>query len=238
MINLLRRIRQKLIDKGKVKNYLLYAFGEVVLIVIGILIALQINNWNTNKSNRLIEYRLLEGIKSDLIQDTLQVRNRFLYSYKRLKNSISRFDSIISLDDDEINMEYIDSIFGRCTRQRNTFWPITGTYQSIVNNGSSNLINNDSLFKKIQNQYDKNYEIIKASGNRIDVLSDKIKYKVKDYKTMSESDRLRFYREKATRNEIEYWFLQLTDFRNNLLGINNRSEQIISEIDKELNQRH
>jgi len=49
MIKLFRNIRQKLVAEGKTTNYLKYAIGEIVLVVIGILIALQINNWNESQ---------------------------------------------------------------------------------------------------------------------------------------------------------------------------------------------
>ena len=49
MIKFFRRIRQQLLTENKLAKYLLYAIGEIILVVIGILIALQINNWNTSK---------------------------------------------------------------------------------------------------------------------------------------------------------------------------------------------
>ena len=59
MLKFFRKIRQKLFSEGKLKNYLLYAIGEIVLIVIGILIALQINNWNLERisSSKAKNYR-------------------------------------------------------------------------------------------------------------------------------------------------------------------------------------
>lgn len=236
MLNFLRRIRKKLIAERRAKNYLAYAIGEILLIVFGILIALQINNWNANKKNRQLESNLLEGIKFDLIDDTTQVKDRFLFSYNRFKKSIFRFDSIINQNDNDININDLDSLFDQCTRQRNTFWPVTGTYQSIVNNRSSNLITNANLFKQIQNHYEKAYRIIKASGERIDNLSDQIRYKVKDYSILSEEDRLNIYRSKVARNEIEYWYYQVEQFSSTLLSINKKSIQLISRIDLELNK--
>jgi len=50
MIKFFRNIRKKILEQGKTTNYLKYAFGEIVLVVIGILIALQINNWNETKN--------------------------------------------------------------------------------------------------------------------------------------------------------------------------------------------
>ena len=51
MLNIFRKIRQKLLQQNAAKRYLLYAFGEILLVVIGILIALQVNNWNEEKKN-------------------------------------------------------------------------------------------------------------------------------------------------------------------------------------------
>jgi len=66
MIKLFRSLRKKLMSEGKTSNYLKYAIGEIVLVVIGILIALQINNWNENRKARIksVEYhnRLIEDL--------------------------------------------------------------------------------------------------------------------------------------------------------------------------------
>ena len=51
MIKFFRKIRQKMLTENKFNKYLIYAFGEIVLVVIGILIALQINTWNENKKS-------------------------------------------------------------------------------------------------------------------------------------------------------------------------------------------
>ena len=59
MINFFRKIRKQLADDNKPLKYLRYASGEIVLVVIGILIALQINNWNEFKKDRVIENKHL-----------------------------------------------------------------------------------------------------------------------------------------------------------------------------------
>ena len=75
MITLFRRIRPKLIDSGSVTKYLLYASGEILLVVIGILIALQVNNWNeTNKMHKQINSTLVE-IREDLAQDQMELES-------------------------------------------------------------------------------------------------------------------------------------------------------------------
>lgn len=65
MIKFFRKIRQQLLSENKFKKYLLYAVGEIVLVVIGILIALQINNWNELKKDRLKEFQMLLSLQKD-----------------------------------------------------------------------------------------------------------------------------------------------------------------------------
>ena len=62
MINFFRKTRKKLADDNKPLKYLRYAIGEIVLVVIGILIALQINNWNEGRKDRVLEKKLLENL--------------------------------------------------------------------------------------------------------------------------------------------------------------------------------
>ncbi|MEW4925770.1 DUF6090 family protein [Algibacter sp. 2305UL17-15] len=62
MIKFFRKIRQKLLSENRFRKYLLYAVGEIVLVVIGILIALQINNWNQNKVTRKKEISIIKKL--------------------------------------------------------------------------------------------------------------------------------------------------------------------------------
>jgi hypothetical protein len=69
MIKFFRSIRQKLITEGKIANYLKYAIGEILLVVIGILIALQVNEWNENRKAGIIEKSFLQNVLLDLQKD-------------------------------------------------------------------------------------------------------------------------------------------------------------------------
>lgn len=70
MIKIFRKIRQKLLSENKFSKYLIYAIGEIILVVIGILIALQINNWNEKQKNetktRLLFSEILQDIENDI----------------------------------------------------------------------------------------------------------------------------------------------------------------------------
>ena len=74
MIKLFRKIRYELIEKNKTGKYLKYAIGEILLVVIGILIALQINNWNTDRKNRNRESVFVNQLAADLQSSTVDLK--------------------------------------------------------------------------------------------------------------------------------------------------------------------
>ena len=71
MIKLFRNIRQKLLEQGKTANYLKYAIGEIVLVMIGILLALQVNNWNEIRKVKTFEKEILKLIDQNLERDSI-----------------------------------------------------------------------------------------------------------------------------------------------------------------------
>lgn len=109
MIKFFRKIRQNLLSEGKTGKYLKYAIGEIVLVVIGILIALQINNWNENRKAKNAEAKLiselLEDVKNDSVfyQSRLKFFNSQVKSYQTLmklcRGQIKASDSIIFKDE-------------------------------------------------------------------------------------------------------------------------------------------
>ena len=91
MIKFFRRIRQNLIMENKTSKYFKYAIGEIVLVVIGILIALQINNWNENRKDKIKEHAYLTNLKKDILEDinfnTQYILNRYEKKVKVLKKA-------------------------------------------------------------------------------------------------------------------------------------------------------
>lgn len=84
-----RKIRKNLANENKFQKYSRYAIGEILLVVIGILIALQINNWNEDRKLILVEKELLIGIKNDILRDTLDMNNNLRnYSDRIQEDSI------------------------------------------------------------------------------------------------------------------------------------------------------
>ncbi|MEJ2585762.1 MAG: DUF6090 family protein, partial [Robiginitalea sp.] len=70
MLRFFRQIRQRLLTENRFSKYLLYAVGEILLVVIGILIALQIDNWNEDRKERALEQKVLIQIYNSISQDT------------------------------------------------------------------------------------------------------------------------------------------------------------------------
>ncbi|MCB0655683.1 MAG: hypothetical protein KDC57_06070 [Saprospiraceae bacterium] len=77
MINFFRRKRKLLADDNKVLKYLRYAFGEIILVVLGILIALQINTWNQQRLEHALEQSYLKRLQNELIRDTTYLRSSY-----------------------------------------------------------------------------------------------------------------------------------------------------------------
>ena len=93
MIKFFRRIRQQLLTENKFSKYLIYAIGEIILVMIGILLALQVNNWNENRKldNRRQEYygQLLDDLNSDIIfaQNTIEDFGNYIIDYEAYLDS-------------------------------------------------------------------------------------------------------------------------------------------------------
>jgi len=83
MIKFFRHIRKDLMEKNKTGKYFKYAIGEIILVVIGILIALQINNWNENNNRSKKEVALLINIKNDLEADIANLKRQDSFFAKK-----------------------------------------------------------------------------------------------------------------------------------------------------------
>ncbi|MFK2821293.1 DUF6090 family protein [Flavobacteriaceae sp. LMIT009] len=73
MIKFFRKIRQKVLTENKFSKYLLYAIGEILLVMVGILLALQVNNWNEKRKLLLDERLILNGVLEDIKRDTIDL---------------------------------------------------------------------------------------------------------------------------------------------------------------------
>ena len=94
MIKFFRKIRQNLLMENKTGKYFKYAIGEIILVVIGILIALQINNWNENRKKEALKDEYKIALINDYTNDTIQVNAGLLRNNLRIERINSLRDSL------------------------------------------------------------------------------------------------------------------------------------------------
>jgi len=169
MIKFFRHIRQNLLNEGKTTKYLKYAIGEIVLVVIGILIALSINNWNESKKLKVQEAEALKEIVSDLtfniniFHETLNGNNR----PGNISNTLRSLNIVINHL--KSNLAYHDSLdrhFGIITCSLNVINYKTSGYESLSSIGLD-LIQNTKLRSEIGEYYTHSIVIPKNVSNGI-----------------------------------------------------------------------
>jgi hypothetical protein len=122
----------------------LYAVGQIALVVIGILIALQINNWNQNQILSKDEHQILQSRHKELIKN----KDRFDEAYEFHLNRKEKIENIISIKVNDLSMDSLISIV-RSINHNYTFNPHQGIYNSIINSGRIELISNVTLKERI-----------------------------------------------------------------------------------------
>jgi hypothetical protein len=143
MVKIFRKVRQDLLSLDKTTRYLVYAFGEIVLVVLGILIALQVNSWAENQKKKVEEQYLLTGLKKDFEQN----RESALADYKVNEHNRKASDELLQIIRKEIpvrNQDHIDSLFWRLY-SFSSFDANTGVVDEIINSGKLGLIQDPEL---------------------------------------------------------------------------------------------
>ena len=136
------------VAEGKTGKYLKYAVGEIVLVVIGILIALQINNWNENRKTKKLEVQIYTELKSDLLQTRDDI-NEAISKHKEIFKSSQEL--ITDIYDKKSNSQ---TIYNSLTSSSAEFQiiPKTSAFENLKNIGL-NTLSNDSLRTAITNLF-------------------------------------------------------------------------------------
>ena len=147
MLKVFRHIRRQLFVEKKFGKYLIYAVGEIVLIVIGILIALQINNWNANKIKKQEEKRSYINIRQQIVDDKndLQKEKNFNNYFSLAYQHANKI--IISQDRSKTDSL---AIITMGLSQYSDFNRNSNTYETLVNSGDLKLLKNSTITSSIQ----------------------------------------------------------------------------------------
>jgi hypothetical protein len=143
MIKFFRKIRQNLISQDKTSTYIKYAVGEIILVVIGILIALSINNWNEQRKQNNEEIYILNQLKIEFEADSIKINTLEKLTSGKVKQSKNLLKLIKEYDKDSTKITPLYPIFliGKAI----PFYDYSPTYNELVNSGKLNVISNDSI---------------------------------------------------------------------------------------------
>lgn len=156
MIKFFRKIRQRLLSENKLSKYLIYAIGEIVLVVIGILIALQINNWNDGRKNEIKEYKLLTEMRGNLKTDSIDMAGNIARNASVLKSAEAIHNQL------DNNIAWNDSMathYSRLNSYISKIAIVKSSYENLKSIGFD-LIKNDSLRGKIHELYAQQYPFV------------------------------------------------------------------------------
>ena len=167
MIPFFRKIRKKQADDNKPLKYMKYAIGEILLVVIGILIALQVNNWNEDRKSEILEIKILKRLRQDLVADTLYLNDRlertiilqakqyeFVHEIYNTQKSEKEFRKVLGLqnwDSDNLVMQ-------------------TSTYEELKSSGQINILENEGLKIQMIDLY-REYEVATKHFEEINGLT-------------------------------------------------------------------
>jgi len=154
MLHFLRRIRRSLIGTGTTSKYLLYAVGEILLVMIGILLALQVNNWNEENIHKKDEIKLLNEIRITIQDDLVDFEERFAL----MQNVESRIQTLLYVLKSNDRPDTIDvlcgAVYGILRFELNT-----ASFEELKSSGFD-LISDDSIRRLIIKIYDKHLKTI------------------------------------------------------------------------------
>ncbi len=154
MLTFLRKIRKSLIDTGSGRKYILYALGEILLVMVGILLALQVSTWNHNKVRKNEEREILKEMRASLIVDI----ENFTTGFEVLELLESRIETLQDVIQSEAEVDSIEILCGAVYGIRR-FELNTASYEELKSSGF-NLISDDNLRRLIIKIFDTHIKMI------------------------------------------------------------------------------
>ena len=152
MIKFFRRIRHTLLLEGKTGKYLKYAVGEIILVVIGILIALQINNWNELKNEQKVEKVYMTNLVEDLKSDLL-IYSSYGQTNKTIYNLIDSIIPNLKSPDRSIHTSKLSFWARMITAKWQIIHPVQRTFEQMKSSGHLRLVRNKKVADGISQYY-------------------------------------------------------------------------------------
>ena len=236
-------------EKGKTGKYLKYAIGEIILVVIGILIALQINTWNENRQKRNLEEGYLTEIKENLVRDSLNISETILF-HKQKADSIT--ETLALFKQAENGLSYFSSLQLKLPilASHYDFEPVRTAFDNMVSSEKIRLISNEKLRLSLSNYYS-DYSYKELSQDRLQQLTrkfvDDIVPKIMFKETISSlvgvelniasSSEINIHKDKQVISNLFLTFLLSKTVHDELANKKEVIENLIAQIETEKNAR-
>ena len=229
MIKFFRKIRQNLLSEGKTEKYLKYAIGEIILVVIGILIALQINNWNEKRKERNKEDQLIDVLITDLQSKKAEFTSDLAIGKSIIRNSdVSINYWKKSSDIDTLNLKYLLKYLAEDEWFFNENSPV---YATIAGSELWKQLP-DSLNRQIDNMYRIQFGLIKSSFAKQSeyALNGKLNFLAPNHLLNLNESTLNLQRIVAENDEDFIVLLEL--FKSGVIRLTSKFETTIPSIDR------
>jgi hypothetical protein len=229
MIKFFRHIRRSLINQNKMGKYFKYAIGEILLVVIGILIALQINTWNTKRLDSLKEKAILKELHKEFLGNKIQFDSVKLVHTRSMKSLNTIIDAMPLTKENVFNLmddfNYALHTF--------TFNPSSGVVNSLIASGNYELIKNDTLRNYLVTWKDVYQDFLEEELNH-----QKYRYEVMDPHSALNTDAIML--NKGDQEAIDYTldYVVSREFRGHLTVIEGRLQNIITELEEKVVENH
>jgi hypothetical protein len=170
-MKLFNKVRQRLLSEGRLQRYLVYAAGEIILVVIGILIALQLNAWKADQRDRASEKVHLENLREDLNLQLEVIRTQMVHD----SSMILRSDTAMGYFSGTLSLEALERrLYGsRKLGWRKTFVTSDATFKVLLSTGGMNLIGDPRLrtdLMRYHQQLDYTTQVVNTNNRLIDEL--------------------------------------------------------------------
>jgi len=243
MINVYRKIRKQLADDNKPIKYLRYAFGEIILVVIGILIALQINSWNQDRIAKKEEKQILKNLHNEFQQNE-RILNEVMNRNDQCFEAGVLIMGLFGKERPEIAKNNIDSLIFQ-SLEKSLFSPSENALMDLLQSGGFQLISNDSLKKSLYKWSQK----MLSSKERYLGLDSKIEldivpYLSKNYsfrdidrygplnwknKSILKIDKMKIFEDIEYENNVDDLLYRVNDYRNDLNDLRSIINDILEE---------
>lgn len=245
MLTLFRKIRKQLATDNKFRQYTRYAIGEIVLVVVGILIALQINTWNQKRISNLEEKAILNNIHVEFSKN----KNELVQILKETQKCIATNKELINLfgqrEEDLLQINTDSLIFYSFEQVK--FTPSENAIHDLIQSGKMRSLNNENLKYLIYEWSSHKDAMVESYGDMDDKVNDALvpylatRYPLKDIdaysqlawkkKSILKSDKLKVFHELEYENLVDDFLYHLLEYEHDLQNILTTIEQIIKETD-------